>query len=280
MLHAAEQAEAAFPVRVAMTLSLARCDADALHRWGWTARSIGEGHATLESAARAITRHFYDALQADGPSGAAAPERACALVRCYKTHPFGSLPADLQRTARRLLRPGEAATPAMRCVTLLASAGDKPRWNSGHDAGSHAAIPLPTVASVSHWPLIAQLARDFGLDAANLVEPSPTVPVARRRGRNYGVFHVPEALGSSVIPAQAALVRRYGIRSVVGFGGTLSTGDLYTMMLFCRVLVTPEVAEQFRALALHVKTAFFGFGEHDAFDPSPAATAAEAEDAS
>ena len=269
-----------------MTLSLERCDADALHRWGWTARSIGEGHATLESAARAITRYFYEALQADGAAGAggtdggAVPERACALVRCYKTHPFGSLPADLQRAASHLLHPGERATPGMRCVALLASAGDKATWNSRHDAGGHAAIPLPTSASVARWPMIAQLARDFGLDAATLVEPSPKDAVARRRGRNYGVFHVAEALGSSVVPAQGALVRRYGIRSVVGFGGALSTGDFYTIMLFCRVLVTPEVAEQFRALSLHVKSAFFGFGEHDAFDPSPVATTAAAEAAS
>jgi two-component system NtrC family sensor kinase len=64
------------------------------------------------------------------------------------------------------------------------------------------------------------------------------------------------------------------VRSVVGFGGTLSTGDFYTVMLFCRVPVTPEVAEQFRVLSLHVKSALFGFGEHDAFDPVPATDAA------
>lgn len=260
-------------IRVAMTLSLERCDADALHRWGWSARAIGEGHATLESAARALTRYFYEALQADGPDG---PERACALVRCYKTHPYGSLPPDLQRVAQRLLRPDERAAPGMRCVALLASAGDEERWNSRYDARSHSAIPLPTAASVARWPMIAQLASDFGLDAADLIEPSPNAAVARRRGRNYGVFHVEEVLGSTVIPAQAALVRRYGIRSVVGFGGALSTGDFYTIMLFSRVPVTPEVAAQFRLLSLHVKSAFFGFGEHDAFDLAPAVVAAGA----
>ena len=245
-----------------MTLSLERCDADALHRWGWTARGIGEGHATLESAARVLTRYFYDALLADGPDG---PTRACALVRCYKTHPFASLPADLQQAALRLLEAGEQATPEMRCVTLLASAGDEPTWNSRHDAGAHAAIPLPTADAVARWPMIAQLARDFGLDPVDLVEPGTSAGHARR-GRNYGVFLVAEALGSTVIPAQATLVRRNGVRSVVGFGGTLSTGDFYTVMLFCRLAITPEVAEQFRALSLHVKAALFGFGEHDAFD--------------
>jgi hypothetical protein len=245
-----------------MNLSLERCDADALHRWGWTARGIGEGHATLESAARALTRCFYEALETDGANGA---ERACALVRCYKTHPYASLPPELQRAAVRLLGTGERATADMRCVALLASAGDAPRWNSRRDAGGHEAIPLPTAAAVARWPMIARLARDFGLAEAELVEPWPSA-VPARRGRNYGVFHVEEVLGSSVIPAQAALVRRYGVRSVVAFGGTLSTGDLFTVVLFCRVTVTPDVAEQFRALALHVKSALFAFGEHAVFE--------------
>ena len=255
-----------------MNLSLERCDADALHRWGWTARGLGEGHTTLESAARALTRCFYEGLQAIGPDG---PVRACALVRCYKTHPFGSLPADLQRAALRLLAPGERATPGMRCVALLASAGDERAWNSPRGTGGHAAIPLPTVDAVARWPMIAQLVRDFGIDAAELVGSSRSRPGRPRRGRNYGVFHVPEALGSTVIPAQAALVRRFGIRSVVGFGGALSTGDLFTVMLYCRVPVAPDVAEQFRALALHVKSALFGFGEHDAFDPAPSPVGAQ-----
>jgi hypothetical protein len=258
-----------------MTLSLERCDADELHRWGWTARGVGARHPTLESAARALTRYFYDALEADGPDG---PARACALVRCYKTHPFGSLPDDLQRAALRLLPSGERATPGMRCVSLLASAGDEPAWNSRHGAAGHAAIPLPTPESVARWPMIARVAQDFGIDAEDLVAPSSSAARARpRRRRNYGVFHVEEALGSTVIPAQAALVRRFGVRSVVGFGGTLSTGDYFAIVLYCRVHVTPDVAEQFRALALHVKSALFGFGEHDAFDPVPSgSTMAEA----
>jgi hypothetical protein len=258
-----------------MSLSLERCDADALHRWGWTARGIGEGHATLESAARALTRYFYDALETEGRDG---PERACALVRCYKTHPFASLPADLQRAATRLLAPGERATPGMRCVVLLASAGDERAWNSRHHAGGQAAIPLPTAESVARWPMIARLASDFGLEAADLAEPWPSA-IPARRGRNYGVFHVEEALGSSVIPAQSALVRRHGVRSVVGFGGTLSTGDLFTVVLFCRVTVTPEVAAQFRALSLHVKSVLFGFGEHEVFDAPASADGASAQGA-
>lgn len=258
-----------------MTLSLERCDADAVRRWGWMARRVAEGHGTLESAARALTRYFYDALEVDGPDGPDGPVRACALVRCYKTHPFGSLPAEMQRTALDLLGAGGPPHPGMRCVALLASAGEKQTWNSRRGAG-HAAIPLRTTDDVARWPMIAQLAQEFGLDAAALVDPSSSVVPRPRRGRNYGVFHIEEALGSTVIPAQAGLVRCYGVRSVVAFGGALSTGDIFTIVLFSRVSVTRAVAEQFRALALHVKSAFFGYGEHDAFDVTPSVAVTEA----
>lgn len=248
-----------------MTLSLEGCDAAALRRWGWTARGIGGGHPTLEAAARALTRCFYDAVQAEGPDG---PSRACALVRCYKTHPYGTLPRDLQREAVAKLRRSDEPPPGMRCVTLLASAGDEPAWNSRHDAGGHMVIPLPTADAVARWPMITRLAADFGVHPADLVEPSPD-RARPRRGRNYGVSLVPEALDSDVIPGQATIVRRHDIRSVLAFGGTLSTGDLFAFVLFCRVLVSSAVAEQFRALALHVKSMFFAFAEGDVFDPTP-----------
>ena len=45
---------------------------------------------TMESCARHICRALYDELV--GPGG----ERACVLVRCYKTHSYGNLSPDLQ----------------------------------------------------------------------------------------------------------------------------------------------------------------------------------------
>lgn len=51
------------------------------------------------------------------------------------------------------------------------------------------------------------------------------------RGKTYGVFHVAEARESAYVPAQADFVVPYGIRSVVGFGGPLATGDLFAVIL-------------------------------------------------
>jgi hypothetical protein len=62
-------------------------------------------------------------------------------------------------------------------------------------------------------------------------------------------------------------VRRYGISSVVGFGGMLPTGDLFSIIIFSTVRVTPESADRFKSLALDVKTGFSRFREENVFNP-------------
>ena len=234
-------------------------------------RAAGNGHPTMESAARAVCGALFDELRV-APDAAAA--HACALVRCYKTHPYGALPADLQRFARSLLEVRDRPRAAMRCLTLLASAGEEPAWNSRHESRGHKAIPLPSPGMVEKAPMIAQLVRDFGLELTDVVEPSPEI-VHDRKGKNYGVFHVAEAHGSPFIPAQAEFVRRHGVRSVVGFGGALATGDLFAVIVFAKVPVARDVADRFRAIALDVKSAFFPFAEDRVFDPWPGAGAAD-----
>jgi hypothetical protein len=73
------------------------------------------------------------------------------------------------------------------------------------------------------------------------------------------VFHVAEALGSPFVPAQDPFVKRHGVRSVLGFGGMLPTGDLFTVILFTRVPVPRATAELFKPLALSTKLAILPF---------------------
>jgi hypothetical protein len=226
-------------------------------------RRIGRAQPHLEAAAKRICRFLYNELS--GSDG----QRACALVRCYKTHRFGALPRDLQRFARRSLPTpaGEAAdtTDAVRCLTLVATAGDEDAWNERHLSSGHQAIPLVSPKMVERAPMIAQLIRQFGLDLADVVQPSPEV-MRDLAGKTYGVFHVENATGSPYIPAQAPFVERYGIRSVLGFGGSLNGGDLFAVILFSRVVVTADVADRFRTLALDVKGVFLPFGEDAVFE--------------
>lgn len=199
---------------------------------------------TMESAAAATSRWLYDAL-ADGTRG-----RACVMVRCYITHPYGALPEELQRFAKRALGAVSITPPepGMRCLTLLATVGDEPAWNDRRQSRGHQAIPLPSPHIVERAPMIAQLIRELGLDIASVVRPLG----ARLHGlpqQKEGVFHVEQAPGSPFIPAQEGFVDRYGIRSVIGFGGLLPSSELFAIIAFSRDHVPVESADAFRAVA-------------------------------
>ena len=218
---------------------------------------------TMEEAAQRVCRVLYDELV--GGDGA----KACALVRCYKTHPYGKLEPGLQSFAKALLK-ADAIAPATRCLTLLGTAGDEPAWNSRRRSAGHQAIPLPSADIVEKAPMIAQLIRQFGLELNDVVQPTTDL-VRSLTGKTYGVFHVADAAGSPYIPAQTDFVARFGIRSVVGFGGSLPSGDLFAVILFTRVPVSSEAADRFRNLALDVKSGFFPFREGQTFGAGAAA---------
>jgi len=114
--------------------------------------------------------------------------------------------------------------------------------------------------------MIAQLIRQFGLDLSDVVQPAPDL-VRSLQGKTYGVFHVPEAVGSPYIPAQKDFVLKFGIRSVVGFGGSLPSGDLFAVVLFARVAISSDTADRFRNLALDVKSGFFPYRDTEIFSP-------------
>jgi hypothetical protein len=208
---------------------------------------------SFEGAAESVCEHLYSELA--GPSG----ERACALVRCYKTHPFGDLPSDVKDFAKANLG-RETPRPSMKCLTLMGTVGDERDWNSRARSRGHKAIPLPSPDIVEQAPMIAELLREFGLDLSELLNPGREV-VRDLMGKTYGVFHVPDARGSRFIPAQKDFVERYGIRSVLGFGGSLPTGDLFAIILFSKVAIPEASADRFKTVALDVKSGFFKFKE-------------------
>ena len=223
-------------------------------------RRTGESHS-LEALARETVRYFYDECRDH------AGQRECVLVRFYKTHPYGGLPPDLQAFARRLTVGIPA--PEMQCLTLLGTAGDEPEWSSRTTSRRHQAIPLPSARILEQAPMIAELVRAMGLDVSAVVSPRPEL-IHGLAGKTYNVFHVPEAEGSPHIPAQEEFVRRYGVRSVIGFGGILVTGDFYAVILFTRVPVPAQVADRFRNLALDLKLAISAAPVQTTFDAAPA----------
>lgn len=213
--------------------------------------------ATLEEAAERAVEFFRRELVDE------RGEPACALVRFFKTHPYRDLPEDLQAVVRAA-SPEAASLPDLRCLTLVATRGEEADWNSRLTSRGHRAIPLMSVEMVQQAPMIAQLITQLGLPIANVVRPSRALLLDQEQ-TTHNVFFVPRALGSPHIVAQEEFVVRYGIQSVLGFGGLLASGDLFAVILFSKVPISPDAADQFRVVGLNLKIAILPFARKTLF---------------
>jgi two-component system, NtrC family, sensor kinase len=213
-------------------------------------RGLRDDASTMEEAAQAITSYLHQGLlDDDGRS-------ACPLVRLYKTHRLGMLPADLQDFAHEAA-PDQTLDDEIRCLTLLATSGDDAGWNDRRHSAGHRAIPLVSAELVAQLPMVSGLIEQLGVDVATVVEPGEEGLALHHR--DYDLFFVPEAEGSPMVPAQHGFVRPFGIRSVVGCGGMLPSRDLFALILFTRVALDAATADLFRTLALSVKATIVPF---------------------
>lgn len=222
---------------------------------GAALRGLHRGAGSMEDVCERIVRHLHTELHAGG-------EPACMLVRAYKTHSADDLEPELRTFAAELA--GHALDDGTKCLTLMASAGDIADWNSRHTSRGHRAIPLVSASAVARLPMVAQLVRQLGLDVELLIETDPAM-ILDMQQRTFNVFYVPEAVGSPHIPAQAEFVERYGVRSVLGFGSVLPTGDLFAVILFSRASIPAGTARQFESLALAAKLAVLPFAAGPVF---------------
>jgi serine phosphatase RsbU (regulator of sigma subunit) len=222
----------------------------------------------MEEASNRIVRYLYENF-CTKPTG----EKSCALVRLFKTHPYEDLEAELAEYARSMLD-HYPPLPAMKCMTLLATVGEQTEWNSRHRSVGHKAIPLASEFVVAQIPMISQLIRQLGLDIKTVINPGPDLLVEIEQ-RKYNVFYVPEAIGNPYIPAQDSFVIPFGIKSVLGFGGLLPSGNLFAIIMFLKVQIPHSTAQMFSTLALNVKTALLAFDRGAVFAQKDESATAE-----
>ena len=237
---------------------LSRFSLGDMTRCGVELRRLGANARAMEEVADRVVRYLYERLRSpemDAP--------ACALVRMFVTMPFNALDAEQKVFAEGLLK-GASPPPRMKCLTLLATAGDQPAWNSRHRSTGHKALPLPSAESIARAPMIAQLIRQLGIEIGTLLSADPRVVIDTDQ-HTFNVFHVEDALGSPYIPAQREFVEPYAIRSVLGFGGLLPSGDLFTTILFSKTYIPRDIADLFKTLALNVKVAILPFSAGKVF---------------
>jgi len=217
-------------------------------RIGSDLRRLGESCHSMEETAGRIVRYLQRNLvqESDGT-------QLCALVRLFKTHSYSKLAPELQDSARDILSDHEPF-PEMKCLTLLATAGDLPEWNEREASVGHKAIPLPSEAFVARSPMISQLIHQFGLETSALLRPRPEILVDIEE-QKFNVFHIPDANHSPYVPAQQDFVVPFGIRSVLGFGSLLPSGSMFAVIIFSRLRVSKPTANMFEPIGLSAKLA-------------------------
>ena len=94
----------------------------------------------------------------------------------------------------------------------------------------------------------------MGLKISDVVKPDTSIQIENQT-RKYNIFHVPEARGSALIPAQQEFVIPFGIQSVIGFGGLLPSKNVFVTIIFSKIKISQDVALLFKPLALSVKDA-------------------------
>ena len=221
---------------------------------GKALRQLGEEAKTMEEVATRLTNYLYLNL-----IDKKTKENACALVRFFKTHSYETLPFELQRLVAEKLGVG-TITAQMKSFVLLGTRGDKVEWNSRELSSGHKAIPLPSEDVANKIPMMRNMIKQLGLEVNTVISPDPKIIIDLAQ-KSFNVFFVPEALGSPYIPAQQDFVIPCGIKSVLGFGGVLPTGDVYVVIIFSKISVLPETAELFKPLALNVKLALLPYVE-------------------
>lgn len=210
-------------------------------------RTAMEGYASVEAIGQQACGFFREAFTDDKGNP------AVALARMYVTHPYARLLPAEQRFARDLLNGPVARWPDLKCLVLVATRGEEPEWNDRTKSQGHRAIPLPTASIVEQAPMIAQLFLQMGVELSTVVKAESALFTDLTK-RTYNVFHVARALGSPYIPAQTAFVKRFGIESVVGFGGALPWGEHFAVVLFSRATINGRVASRFKTFALDIKS--------------------------
>ncbi len=219
---------------------------------GIAVRALGKTSESMEDAANKFVEYFFTNF-VDKETG----EKSCAQVRLFKTHDADKLPEDLQLFAGKLLQE-KPDNPAFKCLTLLATTGQKKEWHDRKLSKGHQAIPLPSEEVINRIPMMRNLIKQMGLDVKTVVSPDPEL-LADLSKKTFNVFYVPDAVDSPYIPAQDDFVIPYDIKSVLGFGGILPSGNVFVIIIFTKCHISMETANLFNTLALNVKMLILPF---------------------
>ncbi|MBA2485317.1 MAG: hypothetical protein H0V35_04325 [Nitrospira sp.] len=190
-----------------------------------TLRKAGLGADSMEETANRMARYVHESFL-DRESGS----RSCALVRFFVTRPYGMLDAELKTIARTMF--GEMPdSPAHKCLSCSVPPGINRNGMSGSAQKSSGFSPPQRTHRLQHQDYLA--ADHAARDRRKVRASSDPVRAVGGRTENVQYLSRTEAEGSPYIPQQQGFVLSFHIKSVLGFGGLLPSGELFTLSSPC-----------------------------------------------
>lgn len=232
-------------------------DLAAVAACGAQLRRVVRGASSLEQAARHVASHLHEAFGDQLGSTA-------LLTRVFVT----ARADELEDEVRALLGPAPDAAP---CLALLATRGAVPEWDDRRRSRSHQVLALSgsTADPLASMPMVKGLFDQFGLavDASGRLSH-------RSAAADFSVFHVEQAAGSPLVPAQD-FVHDYGVQSVLGVGCALADGRVVAVVQFTRVPLPAWRAQLFGALAVSLRLALLPLTHAAVFEDTATAPVVE-----
>ncbi len=221
---------------------------------GLALRHLGHNANHMEDVCNNIIK-YLDQNFVDKESG----EKSCVLIRLFKTHSYEELTSDLQEYVREIL--GDNGVDSnLKLLILMATAGKLPEWNSRDKSVGHKAIPIANKEAIARIPMLSQFLHQLDLNPDIVVKPDPNLFMDLEQ-QMYNVFYIPDALESPYIPAKTSFVIPFNVKSVIGFGGLLPSGNMFAVIMFLKVVVPRIKVDLLRPLALNVKMAILPFDD-------------------
>lgn len=210
---------------------------------------FGTRATTVETVSQLLSEYLYDHFRVPET---AAP--ALLLSRVFVTRPLDTLEPRLKIMAEGMAGTHELSRQA-RCFVLMGSCGQFYFWGHPRLSTRFGCVPLESPDFHTRMPMLSHLLDQLEIGSFSAQQHDGAF-LLNDLERAFNVFHIEEALGHPFIPAQAEFVQRYGVKSVIGFGGRLPSGEAFAAVLFSAVHIPPAAANHFRVIALSAYLAF------------------------
>jgi len=220
--------------------NLATFNIDDLARCTKSVNKLGSDSETSADFASSLVTYLYDHFKNE------AGKPACALIRFFQTMPYANIGKELQSIVDEELQQ-QQGDDLMTCMILRATRGHIAEWNSTRYSNQHRVIPMPNEKTISRVPMLSQLIRALGFrltGAGNSVNSAD----ASSKTNQQDVLLVADPGDNSIIPEQAGFVVPFGIKSALGLGSLLPSGNMFALLMFTNVDLPVEIRETLKSL--------------------------------